>query len=769
MTVEATEQPKKNTAKKKASAKPQGTSTVMPTGQKPPAAPSQNYRGAPGTATGPVQDYVAQSSETGTKTDTPLKETPQSISVVGAEQMRDQGVQSLQESIRYVPGVVADGFGYDSRGDFSLIRGTEAAYYIDGLRNNYGYFVNAASIEPYALQRVEVLRGPSSMLYGQTPTGGIVNAVSKLPSAMPYNEISFEYGSFDFKQVKFDSTGTLTSDGKWLYRVAGLARDADTQVDYVENDRLMLAPSLTYRPTNDTSITILGNFRDDHTGSTQQFLPYIGTLVPNVDGKFVDRNTFIGEPTDYFDTKQEAVSLFFDHKLADGLKLHHASRYTHTENAYESSYAAILTPFRLSYLGLSPATAPFLDADQTLVARAHTLQFTETRIFNTDTNVTAEIATGPVGHKITGGFDYMRYASGALASGTLVDNVIYYGQPAFNIYNPTYGQSTSLLALGSGFVPANDVPLYATPDEVQSQSGLYLQDQIKWGNWRAILGVRQDWLTIESEGDPDKKDSATTGRAALMYAFDFGLTPYVSYSTSFTPMAGTSVGDNIYTSVANQHAAGPVEGEQIEVGFKYQPTGLPFALNAALYDLADKNRVVSPDVLVASVQGSDISVRGFEIEAMGKITNEFKIIASYSYSEATYDKYPEVDPLHPGLAAYMVGKQVEWIPKHLASFWGIYSFNDPVLRGLSLGGGVRYVGPTESSGIDIASGTELYIKTPSFTLFDAMVAYETDDWRWQLNAQNLEDKYYVTTCSAFRGDCGVGQARTIISSFTYKF
>ncbi|HML42801.1 MAG TPA: TonB-dependent receptor plug domain-containing protein, partial [Hyphomicrobium zavarzinii] len=278
----------------KAAAQPQAAAAA--------AAPEARPAGVTNGAS-PVKDYVATDSSVGTKTDTPLRETPQSISVVGKEQIRDQGAQTLQEATRYVPGVFADPYGFDSRGDSSIIRGIAGSYFVDGLRTTYGYSQTTVPIEPYAMERFEVLRGPASMLYGQAPTGGIVNAASKLPSEIPYREIGVEYGSFDFKQVKLDMTGPLTNDGKWLYRIVGLARDADTQVDFVENDRLMLAPSLTYRPTNDTSITVLGNFRDDQSGSTQQFMPAEGTLYPNtVTGQRLRRGTFTGEPTDHYDT-----------------------------------------------------------------------------------------------------------------------------------------------------------------------------------------------------------------------------------------------------------------------------------------------------------------------------------------------------------------------------------------------------------------------------------------------------------------------------------
>ncbi|HRO48889.1 MAG TPA: TonB-dependent siderophore receptor [Hyphomicrobium sp.] len=748
----------------------------------------------------PVVDYVAGDSTSATKTDTPLKETPQSISVVGQEQMRDQGVQNLQEALRYIPGAFADPFGFDSRGDSSIIRGIAGSYFVDGLRTTYGYSQSTVPIEPYSLERVEVLRGPSSMLYGQAPTGGIVNAVSKLPSDIPYREIGVEYGSFDFKQVKLDMTGPLTQDGKWLYRIVGLARDADTQVDFVENDRLMLAPSLTYRPTNDTSITVLGHLRNDKSGSTQQFLPAEGTLFPNtVTGERVRRSTFTGEPTDRYDTESQSVSALVDHKFSDALKLRHVSRYVHTENDYDSTYAASLSPTRMQLIdsalgafGLPPGTlvgdnAPFLNAGRTELARARTATYQETDIFNTDTNLTATFDTGWVVHKVTGGFDYMRFQTNQRNAGTIVDNMLTTSsvnpalqpffplpfQPAFDIYNPRYGQSNYLVSFTDGIVSPDALPFVWRPEETQSQTGIYIQDQIKVDRWVAVLGLRHDWLKAEQAGGPDEDHTATTGRAALMYNFDFGLTPYVSYSTSFTPLPGQPVGSDLYTSITQGPAAlrpaGPIEGEQIEVGFKYQPNGVPFVLSAAAYELLDKNQIVQPDVLFDAVQGADVKVRGFEIEAIGRITPEIKMIGSYSYTDAVFDKYPELYSLPSGISDFMEGKRVDGIPQHLASLWAIYSVLDGPLRGLSFGAGVRYVGGAESWGRDITSGQELFLETPSFTLFDAMVAYETDDWRWQLTAQNLEDEYVITSCAVYRGDCFIGQARTITTGFTYKF
>ncbi len=735
----------------------------------PPApAPAAPLPAAPETATSPVRDYVATQSATGTKTDTPLRETPQSISVVGTEQIRDQGAQALQEALRYVPGVVPDGFGFDSRGDYILVRGIPAAYFLDGVRTAFGYYANTAGIEPYGLERVEVLRGPSSMLYGQSSAGGIVNAISKRPKDTPHAEIGAEYGSYDWRQVTFDVGGPVTTDSRWLYRFVGLMRESGTQVDYVDNDRIFLAPSLTFRPSADTNITLLGTWRKDQGGSVQQFFPHEGTLFPNsITGKRVPMSRFVGEPTDYNDTDQQSVSLLIDHKFNPWLSVHHGTRYTHTDNTYSTHYTAPLTAGLAAGLPfLDPANVPFLDASRQNIARVYLWRNTETDVVTSDTNLTAKLYSGPVAHKVTAGFDYTRYETGGAGTPILVDNLIPFApggpfgpQAPFNIYNPTYGNNAWYLNFGTNTpVFADDIPIDQRDQETQTQRGLYIQDQIKFGAWTAVLGLRKDWLTIKQSGRATDEVSEVTGRAGLMYHFDFGLSPYVSYSQSFAAQPGNQVTDEPLAPNPELRPAAPLEGEQFEVGFKYQVPGRPFVINAAYFDLKEKNRLVDDILSGFAEQGAEAHIRGFELEAVGRVSENIKLMAGYTYMDAKYSDHFD---------AFEVGTPVEGIPRHMASLWGVYTETDGTFKGFSIGGGVRYVGESKDYG-ELVTGAFGTVTTPGFTLFDAMIAYERDSWRWQLVGQNLADKYHVVTCTT-RGDCGLGQGRTIITRLTYKF
>ncbi|WP_083226558.1 TonB-dependent siderophore receptor [Methyloligella halotolerans] len=792
------------------------------------------------TAYSPVEGYVATRSATGTKTDTPIMETPQSISVIGVEQMQDQGVQTLQEAVRYTPGVFADGFGLDTRNDYAIIRGIPAAYFIDGLQTQVvsGSNSNTIQIEPYALERIEVLRGPSSMLYGATSAGGIINGVSKRPTLEPFAEAGIDYGSFDFKQVRGDVSGPISEGSDWYYRITALGRRADTQVDYVDNDRFMIQPALSYRPDADTDVTFIANFRKDDGGSVQQFMPQAGTLYPNINGRIVPRDTFTGEPGDYYNTEQQSGTLLIDKTFNNKLKFHSGTRYTHTENEYDSTLPAPLTPARFSILNspfanllgtdlVIPDYAPFLDASQEEVARVRFVSNTETEVFNQDAYLTGEINTGRINHEITGGVDFMSFkeessradsldnlltstsvnpgvvpaaeaaafaqaypialaqipsfvppaTAQALATQFANDYVAGLGinrqsvlqlagypgfQKNFNLYNPSYGPSDYQVDLGT-FSPVdpNNLTLRENPTERQYQTGVYLQDQIRLGNWIGILGIRQDWVNIGFEGSPDTHEQATSGRAALMYEFDAGWAPYITWSQSFTPQPGQIVSDELFVRT-NARAATPREGEQIEVGLKIQPDGSRFGLYMSAYQLTEENLVVSPDTLFETLIGAEVEAKGFEIEAIGNITDELKVIGAYSYTDAKYTDYP--DPL-----GIKIGTQREGAPPHLASLWGIYTFSRGWLEGVSIGGGVRYIGEIEDVAVDITTGQRLEVTTPSVTLFDASLAYETDNWRWAVTAQNLEDTYYVLSCTAFRGDCAIGQARTVIGSATYKF
>lgn len=707
------EQPSRPAARPRPARKPQTASAASRrTAQRGTTAASAAAAASAGaeTATGPVRGYLASQSGTGTKTDTPLRETPQSITVVTADRVTDQAALTVQETLRYVPGVFADAYGPDSRGDYPRFRGQDPNIYLDGTRVVNTFQFNEWRPDPYTLERIEVLRGPSSVLYGDTSTAGLLNLISKRPQAEASNEIGVQYGSFNRKQVQMDSTGKLTKDGEWLYRFVGVFRDSNSQTDYVKDDRIVLAPSLTWRPTNNTSWTVLGTYQKDTSGSSTAFLPHEGTLFPGPNG-LVPVRRFVSEPGfDRYQTETGAISSLFEHSFGDGLKIRQNMRYAHVEGIYRTAYPDWST---------NPAD-PFLDADRRTVARWFSSRQTAKDSFTSDSNAELKFATGAVTHKALFGVDYRALGERAMSSGEILD------PRPFDLYAPVY----------NGIVAP---PLSPEPDLRQSQLGLYAQDQMRLGPWLAVLGVRQDFVTNNVQGSPVEDTRATTGRAALMYELPFGLTPYVTYAQSFTPIFGSGV---CATTCKAQ------QGEMVELGFKYNPVP-GTAINGAIYDTVEKNRLAAnPDNPLISIQTGRVRIQGAELEVISKLTPDLDLIGAYAYVNARVESGDNA------------GKRVETVPEHQASLWAKYRLTALGLPGVTLGGGVRYIGESWD-GADI-------IRTPDYTLFDAMIRYENGPWRFQVNASNLADKRHVTTCLA-RGDCFFGIGRTVLSSLTYKF
>ena len=709
------EQPSQRAARPRpARARQAASAASRRTAQRGPAAPDAAAAagGRAETATGPVRGYLANQSGTGTKTDTPLRETPQSITVVTADRVTDQGALTVQEALRYVPGVFADAYGADSRGDYPRFRGQDPNIYLDGTRVANSFQFNEWRPDPYTLERIEVLRGPSSVLYGDTSTAGLLNLISKRPRAEAYNEIGVQYGSFNRKQVQIDSTGKLTKDGEWLYRFVGVFRDSNMQTDFVKDDRIVLAPSLTWRPTNNTSWTVLGTYQKDTSGSSTAFLPHEGTLFPGPNGLIPVRR-FAGEPGfDKYQTEAGAISSLFEHSFNDALKIRQNIRYAHVEGVYRTMYPDLsIDPLNLN--------SPFLDSSRRTVARSIWSRETVKDSLTSDSNAELKVLTGPVSHKLLFGVDYR--GLGECAQSAFVSD----SRP-FDLYAPVYSGVTA-------------PTLSPEPDLRQSQLGLYVQDQMRLGRWLAVVGLRQDYVTSNVVGSPEENTKASTGRAALMYELPFGLTPYVTYAQSFNPNFGSGVCAGICQAS---------RGELVELGFKYNP--MPgTAINGAIYDTVEKNRLATdPDGSPFSIQTGKVRIRGAELEVISRVTPDLDLIGAYAYVDARVESGDNA------------GKRVETVPEHQASLWAKYRLTTLGLQGVTVGGGVRYIGESWD-------GTDT-IRTPDYTLFDAMIRYETGPWRLQVNASNIADKRHVTTCLA-RGDCFYGIGRTVLGSAIYRF
>ncbi|THF49369.1 TonB-dependent siderophore receptor [Allorhizobium terrae] len=651
-----------------------------------------------------VDTFVPSRSQGALKTSAPLIEVPQSVSVVGRKQLDAQNAQSVSEALRYVPGVAIETYGPDPKGyDWIMMRGFNAqatSSYLDGLRqvsSSYSFF----RTDPYALESVEVLRGPSSALYGQSDAGGIVNKTSKKPTEKDVRQIELQYGSHDRKQAAFDVGGALNQDKSILYRVIGVARNANTQFEYsngaeIGDDRMMIQPAVTLKPDEDTTLTVTGQALKDKSG---------GTIM-----LFTPTNILLGDPNFNQSTQeQQSIGYEFEHRFDETWTFRQNARYGHVNFTLDNLF--------LSGLGSSGLSRIARHFDESLDT------------FTIDNQALAEFDTGALSHEALFGIDY---------SWSDADVRRFQGSaPSLNPYAPVYGVT---------------VPVPTTPminyTERYSQTGIYAQDQIKFGNgFVATLGGRYDWLNLETHnrltGADTKIDVGSfSGRAGLSYVTSFGVAPYVSYSESFVPNSGVDEKGNTFD---------PSKGRQWEVGVKYQPNSFDGLFTIAYFDI-EKTNVLNYLSNGFAVATGEIASRGLELEGKVSLGGGWDFVSSYTYTDAEITRD----------ATGNVGKRPMLVPAQQSSAWLNYTFETGVLEGASVGAGVRYVGKVYGNNANTFS-------VPSRTLIDLGASYRINEHaKVSLNATNLFDKKYFSTCEASYS-CYQGDRRTVIGKLTVDF
>ncbi|MGQ8775547.1 ferrichrome porin FhuA [Serratia sp. NA_112.1] len=671
-------------------------------------------------AWGPVGTYVAKHSATGSKTDTPIEKTPQSISVVTREEMDMRQPETVKGALAYSPGVMVGNRGASTAYDAVNIRGFSSVgtnMYLDGLKlqdDNYSIY----QVDPYFLERAEVLRGPSSVLYGKSNPGGVVALVSKRPTTETLREVQFKMGTDNLFQTGFDFGGAVDDDGVYSYRLTGLARDEDQQQVGEKSKRYAIAPSFSWRPDDRTSLTFLSSFQDDPDLGFYGWLPKEGTVQNGINGK-LPTSFNDGEPGyNNISRKQQMVGYAFEHGFDDVWTVRQNLRYSKMDLDYRSIYGQ----------GIS-TTNPAELTRGVMNSKEHLSSFA------VDTQAQAKFATGLVNHTLLMGVDYMRMRN---------DVVYQYGTASpLNVVAPQYGNQSYTITGGASQVNR------------QEQTGLYVQDQVEWNQWVLTMGGRYDWSDTNSTNRLNQnlvskqKDNEFTGRAGLNYVFENGIAPYVSYSESFEPTSGTDFSGNTFAAS---------KGKQYEAGVKYAPKDRPITASMAIYQLTKTNNKVAdpnPDHPFASVQGGEIRSRGVELEAKAALSANVNLLGSYTYTDAEYSKDTTLQGNTPAA-----------IPKHMASLWADYTFHETAISGLTLGSGVRYVG---SSYGDEANT----FKVKDYTVVDAAIKYDLARFNLPgssigINVNNLFDKEYVSSCFATYG-CYWGAERQVVATATFRF
>jgi iron complex outermembrane receptor protein len=664
--------------------------------------------------------YAPKRAGTATKTDTPLIETPQSITVVTADLIRDQGSPNLQEALRYVPGLRHELYGVDNRGDWLGLRGSdEATVFLDGMRLPLTGWYGVVRIEPYAYDRIEVLRGPSSIIAGANDPGGIINLASKRPQLDPLGEIGVQIGNYDHRQVNADFGGHLNDDGTLLYRLVAVGKESGTQIEHADEERALIAPSLTWQFTDESSLTVYGEYQYDDSENTNAFLGLEGTLYDAPHGR-IPTDLFIGEPAwDTYGGTRYRFGYALDLALSESWKLRHNLRYDDVEGLMESMYAAWWDGF-LDANGYPDPNGQYL-------GRPWYIYDDASQVTTAEWLVQGRLESGAIQHTLLFGVDGMLHdASQTSASGD--------GTP-LNVYAPIYGTFARPSLAG------------ATPTENEIRRiGILAQDQMKLNDRLSVrVGLRRDMVrnAVTGGGGLDK-DWATSTNVGVVYQVIPGLAPYASYSESFNPVSGSD---------AQGEGFQPKEAQQIEAGIKWESQSLPLQATLAYYTIEEKNRLMDdPNNVGFSIQIGKARIRGVELEAKADLAS-WSVLGNYTYTRVRASAGSFGGNLDPD-------EQLQGIPENTATAWAVYDFTNLGLEGFKLGGGVRYIDRT-------GDGTG-NVFVPSVTLFDAMASYDMGPWRFALNANNLTDKDYIATCLS-RGDCWFGQRRKVVGSATYRW
>lgn len=670
--------------------------------------------------------WVTYRSSAGSKTSTDLSKVPQSVSVVGRQQMDKQKAQTVMEALKYTPGVFADSRA-DGLFDGLFIRGfggfgglANFDKKLDGLPLRSGQYLATPTIDAYLLERVEVLKGPASVLYGQASPGGVVNLVSKQPVLNPLHSVELQMGSHGERQLGIDLGGALDDQGVWSYRLAGMSRRADTQIDHTEEQRIAITPSLRWQPNDDTSLTFLASYQKDPSSYYTGWVPAEGSVFKNANGK-ISRHFNPGEPSvDAYDREQSMVGYKFEHRFDDVWTFRQNARYMYLESKYKG--------YMVNYVN------PWASATELNRLLDHSVEDQQT--LSLDNQLQAEFETGPLKHTTLMGLEVSRGRSSMKLGRS-------YAVSGIDYLNPQYGSVSALPDVASNIV------------QKTTQGGAYWQDQIEWDKWNFLIGLRQDWVTTETDdhlGDThsSQSDDDLTGRVGVIYNFDNGISPYASYSTSFEAVTGVD---------AQSQAFKPMKGEQYEVGVKYQPPGWNSFVTVSAFDITQENvRTSDSNNALYYVQSGEVRVRGAELEAHARVTDNLNLILGYTVldPEVTKDTNTQIE-----------GNRPVSVPLNQATAWADYEFSG-ALHGVSAGMGIRHVGKSYGD-------TSNDLSVDAYNLVDAAVQVDLSRFTSELrglsialNVKNLNNKHYVASCFS-AGGCFYGQERTSLLSLKYDW
>ncbi|MUG80537.1 TonB-dependent siderophore receptor [Commensalibacter melissae] len=659
--------------------------------------------------------FVETNSDVATKTNSPLRKVPQSITIITRKQMDDQNARTVSDALAYSAGISA-GSRPGGRFDSIYLRGfggfggnANYVQFLDGLRLLRGMSYAVPSFDEYLMQSVEVLRGPASVLYGQASPGGFVNMTMKQARPVDSYEVRASGASFNYGDIMGDAGGSLNKDKTLSYRVTAVGRYGDTQVDFAKERHIAIMPQISWQATDDTSVSMRFLYQYDPNSLYGIALPASGTVLPNRHGK-ISTHLNTSEPGfDQYHRSQYMFEYNLTHDFTDFIQFNQKFRYLHLDSDFRS----------ISIKGLA--------TDQATVSRMATISNEHLNSYNIDSNLQFHVDTGNVKHILITGIDYLLADSKRALGNTAISSL--------DLFNPVYG---------ARFTPL--ITSYGT--QSQNQLGVYIQDQANYRNWSFIMGGRYDWIGTSTNFKYGGKsasnfDRAVTYRGGIVYNFQNGISPYFSYSTSFMPTPGTTFAGKAFK---------PTKGDQYEVGIKYQPNNNIMVTGSA-YTISQENvTTTDPEHTTYNIQTGRTRSRGFELEARAILLPGLNLIASYAYNDIQ---------IRADTNKNNIGNRPLGAPANLISGWITYDLQQGMFKGVGIGGGIRYNGYTFG---DNANS----FKVPSFVIGDMQVHYDLknsfptiNSTLLQLNVTNVADKKYVVACAS-KVNCFYGTRRVIM-------
>uniref|UniRef100_UPI0035CC5FDE TonB-dependent siderophore receptor n=1 Tax=uncultured Sphingomonas sp. TaxID=158754 RepID=UPI0035CC5FDE len=674
----------------------------------------------------------------GTKGSAPIAETPQSISVISAADIADLGLANLNQALRFVAGVTTEQRGSSAEVyDQFKLRGFDAPQFLDGLKLAGGASYLEPQIDVSRLDRIEVVKGPASVLYGQSGPGGLVALSSKLPLDKDfYGAVSGTYGTYDLYRADADIGGKINDSVAW--RVYGSVNGAHTQQTFSARERETLSGAVTIALDHATKLTLLGAYSHDPQNGSYGVFPASGTYLANPNGQ-LSTSTDFGEPGNFFKREQIAATYILTHDINPDWSLKSSGRYMHATS-------------RLGIVYAGGTLAAANNAGSQIYDRYSysTRERAESWVF--DNQVRGHIATGAIKHDVLFGVDYQ--------TGNARSTSAFGSATPLNGYAPVYG--TMVVPQQPEQVPGATA---STALPRSSQAGVYAQDQISYGALRVLLSGRQDWASVRTAPNTASQDSQKfTYRAGALYTLPFGLAPYVSYSTSFEPNGTLQAVPGGPITIAK-----PSEGKQLEAGAKFTVPGTQILLTGAWFRIDQTNLITTNPVTQTASQSGKVRSTGVEFEASAPLPLGFN--ARVAYSRQKVRTVADADPANIGNGILGVGRggvsaNLEWAPRSGA--W----------EGFAIGGAVRHVDSIYAGTIYDASYTPVATRqsTPGFTVYDALMRYDLGKIAPRLegvslgiNAQNVFDKKYVSTCYLDYAWCWYGNRRTVQGTIAYRF